>query len=166
MVFIFAALAVLMAGEASAKLSGSQAFILIKKVPPGETLEKAVEFLGPHTTENTLDEEAGIKVRIWDIKDSKWSLDILHDGKVVRAAKVRWWKQDRGSASIVFAEMTVAGKKDFGKPGKFSKNGDTDESYWEEMSGHWLVLAKRSGDMVTLLSGIRNDEKESLRYGF
>lgn len=147
---------------AEASLSPSNAFTLIKKIPPGLPLPQAETFLGAHTSERLIEEVTPIKVRRWEIK-GEWALDMLHDEKQVRAVRVIWLTQANGEKSRLFGGLTRAGRSSFGRAGVFK---GLNESTWKEMDGSWLIVASKSDKGVTLLSAIRDSKKGSDKYGF
>ena len=85
LVFIF----LLLGAPSWADLSPSGAFTLIKRVPPGESVDRVTDFLGAHLSERLLNEKGTIRIRRWEV-EGKWFLEVLHDGKQVRAARVTW----------------------------------------------------------------------------
>lgn len=148
-----------------AALSASAAFTLIQKVAPGTELPDAVSFLGNHASEGAA-EGAGMKVRRWGTEEDDWLLDVLHDGSVVRATRITWITRTKRDQQTIFSQLTTAGKKYFGGTAKFR---GLDQAEWLEMDGKLLVLARIEPELsqgVTLLTGIRNDAKESSKYGF
>jgi hypothetical protein len=161
-----AALVMLAAGTAWAALSASGGFTLIRKIPPGETIEGAVAFLGEHARERTVDEGAGIKVRRWGTPGDTWFFDVLHDGEYVRAARVTWATSSKRDQQTIFSQLTTSGKKFFGRTGTFK---GMSEAEWRDFDGSWIVRARignEIADGVTLLSGIRDEEMDSGRFGF
>jgi hypothetical protein len=151
---------------ASANLSASGAFTLIQRIPPGEEMEDAVKFLGVHASERTIDAKTGIKVRRWGKESDKWVFDVLHDGDVVRAAKITWITTSRREQQTIFAQLTSQGRKFFGRGGLFHGKS---EAEWKDFGEKWLVLAKQEQEIssgVTLLSGIRDARMDSGKYGF
>jgi hypothetical protein len=151
------------AGASFAELSASGAFTLIRTVPPGEEMASAVEFLGAHASERTIDAKKGIKVRRWGAQKDKWVLDVLHDGDVVRAARVTWLTKSLRERQTIFAQLTGAGKNFFGKSAVF--HGKV-EAEWTDFGEKWLVRARQGDDGVALLSGIRDALMDSGQYGF
>ena len=147
---------------AEASLSPSNAFTLIKKIPPGLPLSQAETFLGAHISERLVEEVIPIKVRRWEIK-GEWALDMLHDDKQVRAVRVIWLTQANGEKSRLFGGLTRAGRDNFGRAGVFK---GLNEASWKEMDGNWLIVASKSDKGVTLLSAIRDRKKGSDKYGF
>jgi hypothetical protein len=151
---------------AFADLSAQRAFILIRSVPPGEDLEKAEEFLGAHAGERDVKGSAGIKVRRWGGSEDEWIIDLLHDGSRVMASRITWRTESKRDQQTIFSQLTSAGKKYFGRNGKF--NGLT-EAVWTDMGGTLLVMAKQEAELaqgVTLLTGVRDSEVDSGKYGF
>ena len=149
-----------------AELSAQGAFVLIKKIPPGEELAAVNKFMGAYTSERVLDAKAGIKVRRWGSPDDRWFIDVLHNGSLVRASRITWHTDSRSEQQTIFAQLTAAGRKFFGRAGKFCGSG---EAEWESFDAKWLVRAKMGGgieDGVTILSGIRDNRMESAKYGF
>ena len=152
-------------GPSEADLSGSGAFVLIQKVAPGTELADATAFLGAHASEEAA-EGKGMKVRRWGDDDDDWMLDVLHDGSVVRATRIIWSTDTKREQQTIFSQLTTAGKKYFSRTAKFQ---GLDQAEWVEMDGKLLVRARIEPDLsdgVTLLTGIRNDAKESAKYGF
>ena len=145
-----------------ADLSPSGAFALIKRVPPGESVERVSDFLGAHLSERLLNDEGTMKVRRWEVA-CKWFLDVLHDGKQVRAARVVWLTPARGEQSRIFAGLTSAGREQFGRSASFSNRK---EARWSQLEGRWIVVAALEEKGVTLLSAIRDRVKDSSKYGF
>jgi hypothetical protein len=92
--------------------------------------------------------------------------DVLHDGKLVRAARITWITNSRREQQIIFAQLTGEGKKFFGRRAVY--NGSTDAN-WSDFGEKWVVRAKQEDaleDGVTLLSGIRDATMGSAKYGF
>lgn len=158
LLFIFISYAAPSWGE----LSPSGAFTLIKRVPPGESMERVADFLGEHLAERSLNEEETMKIRRWEVT-REWYLDVLHDGEQVRAARVTWLTQSGSDRSRIFAGLTSAGRKQFGHPARFNGNN---EARWSGLEGRWIVVATLGEGGVTLLSGIRDRIKDSGKYGF
>lgn len=151
---------------ALADLSAKSAFVLIRKVAPGEPFQDAIGFLGHHTGEWGVDGASDLKVRRWGTPSDEWFFDVLHDTKVVRATRITWVTPGKRDQQMTFSNLTTEGKFFFGRPGKFRT---LTEAEWVEMDGKLLVLLKMGAaesDGVTLLTGIRNDAKESAKYGF
>ena len=63
-----------------ADLSPSGAFTLIKRVPPGESIDRVSDFLGEPLSDRLLNDEGTMKIRRWEV-EGKWFLEVLHDGK-------------------------------------------------------------------------------------
>ena len=145
-----------------ADLSPSGAFTLIKRVPPGESVDRVTDFLGAHLSERLLNEKGTIRIRRWEV-EGKWFLEVLHDGKQVRAARVTWLTPARGEQSRIFAGLTSAGREQFGRSASFSNRK---EARWSELEGRWIVVAALEEKGVTLLSAIRDRIKDSSKYGF
>ena len=78
-----------------ADLSPSGAFTLIKRVPPGESIDRVSDFLGEPLSDRLLNDEGTMKIRRWEV-EGKWFLEVLHDGKQVRATRVTWLTPARG----------------------------------------------------------------------
>ena len=155
----------LVPGLSEAVLSGSGAFVLIQKVAPGTEMADASAFLGAHASEKA-GEGAGMKIRRWGGEDDDWMLDVLHDGSVVRATRIIWNTETKREQQTIFSQLTTAGRKYFSRTAKFQ---GLDQAEWVEMDGKLLVRARIEPDLsdgVTLLTGIRNDAKESGKYGF
>ncbi len=151
---------------ARAELSAQGAFVLIKSIPPGESIAAVDKFLGKPAEERTLDQKSGIKVRRWGTPDDSWFMEVLHNGSLVRASRITWSVRSKGEQQTVFAQLTTAGRKFFGRAGKF--RGST-EAEWSSFDDKWLVSVKLGDsieDGVTVLSGIRGDRMESGKYGF
>ncbi len=147
-------------------LSAAAGFSLIKKIPPGEDLVSAGKFLGAYTSESLLDAKAGIKVRRWGSEGDSWFFDALHDGKEVKATRVTWTTRSVGEQQSVFAQLTTAGRKAFGRRGKFI---GSNEIQWTDFEGRWLIVGKYGSsvtDGTTLLSAIRSKAFDSGKYGF
>jgi hypothetical protein len=158
-------LTVILAPRAFADLSGRYAFTLIQKVPPGELLADASEFLGRHVSERAASGGDGMKIRRWGTQSDSWILEVLHDGDTVRATRVTWTTKAKRDQQIIFSQLTTAGKNFFGKAGKFK--GLT-EAEWGDFGGRWIVRAKigEGSQGVSLLSGIRDERMDSGKYGF
>ncbi|MDR3254335.1 MAG: hypothetical protein LBT31_02035 [Synergistaceae bacterium] len=164
---IAALLAIAFFASASfANLSASGAFTLLRKIPPGEDVADAVKFLGVHATERTVDAKTGIKVRRWGTEKDKWVFDVLHDGLVVRAARITWITVSKRDQQMIFGQLTSEGRKFFGRGGEFHGK---EEAEWRDIGEKWLVIAKMEKELsngVTLLSGIRDARMDSGKYGF
>ena len=145
-----------------ADLSPSGAFTLIKRVPPGESVDRVTDFLGKPLSDRLLNDEGTMKIRRWEVA-GKWFLDVLHDGKQVRAARVTWLTPARGEQSRIFAGLTGAGREQFGRSAVFSGRN---EARWSQLEGRWIVVAALEEKGVTLLSAIRDKIKDSSKYGF
>ena len=145
-----------------ADLSPSGAFTLIKRVPPGESIDRVSDFLGEPLSDRLLNDEGTMKIRRWEVA-GKWFLDVLHDGKQVRAARVVWLTPARGEQSRIFAGLTGAGREQFGRSASFSNRK---EARWSQLEGRWIVVAALEEKGVTLLSAIRDKIKDSSKYGF
>ena len=145
-----------------ADLSPSGAFTLIKRVPPGESIDRVSDFLGEPLSDRLLNDEGTMKIRRWEV-EGKWFLEVLHDGKQVRAARVTWLTPARGEQSRIFAGLTSAGREQFGRSASFSNRK---EARWSELEGRWIVVAALEEKGVTLLSAIRDRIKDSSKYGF
>jgi hypothetical protein len=159
-------ISLILASQSEAVLSPSGAFTLIRRIPPGESLEDASKFLGNHVSEKTVDAKEGIKIRRWGTADEKWFFEVLHDGSLVRAARVNWVTVSRSEQQKLFGQLTGEGKRFFGKGATF--RGRT-EAEWTDFGEKWLVRARQGEGMtdgVTLLSGIRDAEMDSGKYGF
>jgi hypothetical protein len=147
-------------------LSAPRAFTLLGKIPPGEDMAEAVKFLGKHTSEKTIDAKEGIKIWRWGAQSDKWMFDVLHDGKLVRAARITWMTNSRREQQIIFAQLTSEGRKFFGRRATY--RGSTDAN-WSDFGEKWIVRAKQGDALeegVTLLSGIRDATMGSAKYGF
>ncbi|MDR1516030.1 MAG: hypothetical protein LBS45_10055 [Synergistaceae bacterium] len=154
------------ASQSEANLSPSGAFALIREIPPGEPMSEASEFLGKHVSEKTLDSKEGIKIRRWGTPADKWVFEVLHDGSMVRAARINWITSSRSEQQKIFGQLTGEGRRFFGKGAVY--NGRL-EAEWTDFGEKWLVRARQgegSTDGVTLLSGIRDAEMDSGKYGF
>jgi hypothetical protein len=152
--------------RSEAVLSPSGAFTLIRRVPPGEALSDASSFLGQHVSEKTVDSREGIKIRKWGTASDKWFFEVLHDGSLVRAARINWVTVSRGEQQKIFGQLTGEGRRFFGKSAAY--RGRT-EAEWTDFGEKWLVLARQGegpADGVTLLSGIRDADMDSGKYGF
>jgi hypothetical protein len=161
---IFISLALV--SQSEAVLSPSGAFTLIRRIPPGEPLEDASKFLGKHVSEKTVDAKEGIKIRRWGTEVEKWFFEVLHDGKMVRAARINWVTVSRGEQQKLFGQLTGEGRRFFGKGATF--NGRS-EAEWTDFGEKWIVRARQGEGMtdgVTLLSGIRDKDMDSGKYGF
>jgi hypothetical protein len=148
------------------ELSASGAFTLLGRIPPGEDMAEAVKFLGEHASEKTLNAKEGIKIWRWGAPSDKWMFDVLHDGKLVRAARITWITSSRREQQVLFAQLTGEGRKFFGKRATY--NGNTDAN-WSDFGEKWIVSARQGDspeDGVTLLSGIRDSDMGSAKYGF
>lgn len=166
--FALAALILISAAlPAYAVLSARSAFTLIRRIPPGETLSGAVSFLGQHASEWVVDAAAKVKVRRWGTEgEDDWYFDVLHDGAVVRAARITWPTASKREQQAIFSQLTTEGKKFFGRPGTFR---GMSEAEWKDFDGRWLVRAKLEAEIsggVTLLSGIRDEKMDSGKFGF
>ena len=149
-----------------AALTANSAFVLIQKVPPGEYLPDAKAFLGAPSSERVVDMSLGIKIIRWGRQDDTWTLDVLHDEDTVRATKIIWRTKSRSEQQTIFSQITTAGKNFFGKPAAF--NG-MNEAEWSDFGGRWIVRATIEQDMtkgVILLSGIRDANMDSGKFGF
>ncbi|MDR1482682.1 MAG: hypothetical protein LBI74_08665 [Synergistaceae bacterium] len=149
-----------------ANLSAQKAFTLIRSVPPGERIESAARFLGTHLTERSINNEAGIKVRQWGRQEDEWFLELLHDGNMVMASRITWRTKTKRDQQTTFSQLTTAGRKYFGRVAKF--RGMT-EAEWMEAGGTLLVRAVMKEDIsggVTLLTGVRDRNVDSGKYGF
>lgn len=158
--------ALLYPSSADAELYAGGAFTLLRKIPPGESLAAANTFLGSKFFNRTVDKKEGIGIRRWGTKKDPWFLEALHDREMIRAIRVTWPTLDRGKQQTLFAQLTREGKNFFGRRGRFLGDGKIE---WRELNGKWLVRAEiKRGEMesVTLLSGIRDAEMGSERYGF
>ncbi|MDR0649757.1 MAG: hypothetical protein LBF92_10540 [Synergistaceae bacterium] len=161
---IFISLA--LASRSEAVLSPSGAFTLIRRIPPGEPLGDAAAFLGQHVSEKTVDSKEGIKIRRWGTASDKWFFEVLHDGSLVRAARINWVTASRGEQQKIFGQLTGEGRRFFGKGATYRTRT---EAEWTDFGEKWLVLARQGEgptDGVTLLSGIRDAEMDSGKYGF
>ncbi|MDR1650376.1 MAG: hypothetical protein LBR87_01160 [Synergistaceae bacterium] len=166
--FIFAGLlsAIFLASQASAALSAKGAFILLDKVPPGEYLPDAREFLGRPASSRVMDKNLGVGVLRWGSSGDSWFLDVLHDADTVRATRVTWRTKSRGEQQAIFSQLTTAGKNFFGRPAAFR---GLSEAEWNDFGGRWIVVARIESDVtrgVTLLSGIRDQAMGSDKFGF
>jgi len=156
----------LLAIPASAALSAKSAFTLLEKVPPGEYYPDAKDFLGPPSSERTVDNEAGVKVTRWGKSGDTWIFEVLHDEEDVRATRITWRTKSKSEQQSIFSQLTSAGKTFFGKPASFK--GMT-EAQWDDFGGRWITRAKIENDIakgVTLLSGIRDAAVGSDKFGF
>jgi hypothetical protein len=161
-----AALAASWANPAFAALSAQKAFVLIRSVPPGEEIERAAEFLGTNSTERSINGAAGIKIRRWGGQEDEWFLELLHDGRLVMASRVTWRTKTKRDQQTVFSQLTSAGKKYFGRTAKFKSQT---EAEWTEAGGTLLVKAvmkEALSEGVILLTGVRDKEVNSGKYGF
>jgi hypothetical protein len=166
-VLLFAALFVMFAAHpALANLSAQKAFTLIRSVPPGERIDSAAKFLGAYSAERSVNGAAGIKVRRWGRQEDEWFLELLHDGSLVMASRITWMTKTKRDQQTTYSQLTTAGKKYFGRVAKFK--GLT-EAEWTEAGGALLVRAimkENVSDGVTLLTGVRDREVDSGKYGF
>jgi hypothetical protein len=156
----------ILAARSEAILSPSGAFTLIRRIPPGESLTEAAKFLGSHVSEKTVNAKEGIKVRRWGTADDEWFFEVLHDGTLVRAARVNWITVSRGEQQKIFGQLTGEGRRFFGKAASYK--GRT-EAEWTDFGEKWLVRARQGEgptDGVFLLSGIRDALMDSGKYGF
>ena len=160
--FAFVFIFLLLGAPSWADLSPSGAFTLIKRVPPGESIDRVSDFLGVPLSDRLLNDEGTMKIRRWEVA-GKWFLDVLHDGKQVRAARVVWLTPARGEQSRIFAGLTGAGREQFGRSASFSNRK---EARWSQLEGRWIVVAALEEKGVTLLSAIRDKIKDSSKYGF
>jgi hypothetical protein len=152
--------------QAEAELSHADAFALIRKIPPGEPLADAVVFLGKHVSDKTVDLKEGIKIRKWGTSADKWTFEMLHDGSMVRASRIKWITSSRSEQQRIFGQLTGEGRRFFGKGATY--NGRT-EAEWTDFGEKWIVRARQEAgptDGVTLLSGIRDADMDSGKYGF
>jgi hypothetical protein len=160
------ALAVSLISPAFADLSAKSAFTLLEKVPPGEPYPDARDFLGPASSERTVDSGRQIKITRWGKSGDTWIFEVLHDEEVVRATRITWRTKSKSEQQTTFSQLTTAGKKFFGKNAVFKGSG---EAQWDDFGGRWIIRARIESDLakgVTLLSGIRDSEVGSERYGF
>jgi hypothetical protein len=149
-----------------ADLSAAGAFTLLRKIPPGENLAAVSKFLGQHASEKTVDAKEGIKLRKWGALDDNWTFETLHDGSLVRAARITWITGSRGEQQKIFGQLTGEGRRFFGKAATY--RGRT-VAEWTDFGEKWLVRARQgegATDGVTLLSGIRDALMDSGKYGF
>jgi hypothetical protein len=154
------------AGSASANLSAAKAFTLIRSVPPGEGIERATDFLGSFATERVVNDSAGIRVRRWGGSSDEWFIDVLHDGELVMASRVTWRTRTKRDQQTTFSQLTSAGTKYFGWKATFKS---LTEAEWIDMGGALVVRVKMGPELsegVTLLTGVRDSEVDSGKYGF
>jgi hypothetical protein len=166
LIFFSAALTILCAASATADLSPRGAFVLVRRVAPGDTLNDATAFLGAHAVEWAVDAAAGLKLRRWGEASDEWVFDVLHDTRVVRATRITWNVRGMRDKQRLFSRLTTEGRKFFGFP---AKSRGLTEADWTELGGTLLVRARLSDEReggVTLLTGIRGDGLESEKYGF
>ncbi len=165
LLIFFAVLALaLFAEDASAELSPRGAFVLVRRVAPGDAFKDATAFLGTYAAE--WDAADNLKVRRWGTAADEWIFDVLHDARVVRATRVTWHVRGRRDQQRLFAQLTTEGRKFFGFAANF--RGQT-EAEWTELDGALLVRARigeGADGGVTLLTGVRNDKMQSETYGF
>lgn len=154
------------AGTADAALSASGAFVLIRKVAPGDEFSDAAKFLGQHASERSSMGGKRMKITRWGSESDEWIFDVLHDGETVRATRIIWNTRTKRDQQTIFSQLTSEGRKYFGRAATFD---GFDQAEWKELGGKLLVQARIEPEItqgVTLLTGIRNDEKESLTHGF
>ena len=163
-VFLVLAATIFFTVPALADLSPRSAFVLVRRVAPGDTFKDATAFLGAHAAEWGM--EGGLKLRRWGTAADEWIFDVLHDARVVRATRITWNVRGRRDQQRLFSQLTTEGRKFFGFAAKF--RGQT-EAEWTELDGTLLVRAKLEDAPeggVTLLTGIRQDKMQSETYGF
>ena len=149
-----------------ADLSPRSAFVLVRRVAPGDEFKDATAFLGLHAAEWTADEASGLKLRRWGTAADEWTFDVLHDTRVVRATRIAWNVRGRRDRQRLFSQLTTEGRKFFGFAATFRGH---EEAEWTELDGTLLVRARieeGADGGVTLLTGIRKDRMESEKYGF
>ena len=149
-----------------AELSAQGSFVLIRKIPPGEEMTSVNKFLWEYSSEKNVGAKDGIKIRRWGSEEDDWFVDVLHNDSLVRASRITWRTSSRGEQQRVFAQLTTAGKKFFGRTGKFR---GTSEAEWSSFEEKWLVrvhIGSTVEDGVTMLSGIRDKRMDSAKYGF
>ena len=94
--------ALLYPSSADAELYAGGAFILLRKIPPGESLAAANTFLGSKFFNRTVDKKEGIGIRRWGTKKDPWFLEALHDREMIRAIRVTWPTLDRGKQQTLW----------------------------------------------------------------
>lgn len=158
-----AAFVLAMCGACCAALSARGAFVLVRRVAPGDSLEGAAQFLGEHDDEV---EASDLRVRRWGDGSAEWTFDVLHDGARVRATRITWRTQGRRDQQRVFAELTAEGKRSFGAA---AQSDGSRAAQWTELEGTILVratMAEAIDGGVSLTVGVRNDKMTSEPYGF
>lgn len=156
------------ASASRADLSANGAFTLLRKIPPGSGMKDARSFLGKAYTEKDTG-DGKLKITRWGTDADKWVMDVLNDGKVVRAARVAWRTKSRSEQQTIFAQLTSAGGKYFERYASYNSVNGNSDAQWTDVDGKLLVRARigSSGtEGVTLLSGIRDAKMDSGRYGF
>jgi hypothetical protein len=151
---------------AAAALSGSAAFTLLEKVPPGEHFPDAREFLGAPAFVRPIAGGNGMKIARWGKPSDQWIFDVLHNEDTVRATRITWRTKTRGEQQSIFSQLASEGGKFFGKGALFR---GSDEAEWNDFGGRWIVRLKIESDVakgVTMLSGIRDRAVGSEQFGF
>lgn len=158
-----AALMAALCGAAYAELSARSAFVLVRRVAPGDSLADAVSFLGEHYDETDV---SGLRVRRWGDEAAEWTFDVLHDGARVRATRITWRTPGRREQQRVFSQLTTEGRRFFGSA---ARSDGTRSAEWRELEGTILVRATMSDAIdggVSLTVAVRNDAMTSEPYGF
>lgn len=161
---MIAVFALIMSGGAEATLSPGSAFALTQHVAPGEDLRVSMAYLGDHTMEAPL--SGDLTVMTWGSPLDEWMLDVLNDGRYVRATRITWNVKGRRAQQTLFAQITSEGRKFFGTAPRFV-DGSTAE--WRELEGSLIMRAHIADELdggVSLLTGVRNDAMASDIYGF
>jgi hypothetical protein len=151
---------------AEAALSANSAFTLLDKIPPGEYLPDAREFLGTPAFERAIAGGSGMKISRWGKQGDSWILDVLHDEDTVRATRITWKTKTRSEQQSIFSQLASSGGKFFGKGPLFRSS---DEAEWNDFDGRWIVRLRIERDVtkgVTMLSGIRDQTVGSEQFGF
>jgi hypothetical protein len=156
----------LSAFPAMAALSGSAAFTLLEKVPPGEFFSDARAFLGAPAFIRPIAGGNGMKLARWGKDSDSWIFDVLHNEDTVRATRITWRTKTRSEQQSIFSQLVTAGGKFFGKTALFRRS---DEAEWNDFDGRWIVRLKIEHNVtkgVTMLSGIRDQAVGSEQFGF
>ncbi|MDR1509594.1 MAG: hypothetical protein LBS53_08150 [Synergistaceae bacterium] len=151
---------------AMAAMSGSAAFTLLEKIPPGEFFSDAREFLGAPAFIRPIAGGNGMKLARWGKTSDPWFFDVLHDEDTVRATRITWRTKTRSEQQSIFSQLATAGGRFFGHGALFR---GSEEAEWNDFDGRWIVRIKIEHDVtkgVTMLSGIRDQAVGSEQFGF
>lgn len=153
-----------MSGPAFASLSPGSAFALTQRVAPGDDLRLCIQFLGDHTMEAPV--SGDVTVMTWGSVFDEWMLEVLNDGRFVRATRITWNVKGRRDQQRLFAQITSEGRQFFGYAPKFV---DSSTAEWRELEGSLVMRAHIADELdggVSLLTGVRSDAMASDVYGF